>query len=159
MDRRDLTKRDMTVIDGERTGTRRAYRRRGAGRDGHGNVMAPTSAMRKEGGMETAALSYKLRDVARSGGWTTERAVARIAGIDPADPDFPTVLGHLLEAINRAEDAQGRPLLAAVVVGATGLPGPGFFASARELGLHVDSDDRTLWQRELQRVHAYWYRH
>jgi hypothetical protein len=109
--------------------------------------------------MGTAALSYKLRDVARSGGWTTERVVAPIAGIDPADPDFPAVLGDLLEAINRAEDAQGRPLLAAVVVGASGMPGPGFFAAARELGLHAGSDDRTLWQRELQRVHAYWYRH
>jgi hypothetical protein len=102
--------------------------------------------------MGSAELFYTLRSVARSGGSTTEKAIAPIAGIDEAE------LGVMLAAINRTEDAAGRPLLAAVVVGANGLPSAAFFASARELGVQSESDERTVWQRELRRVHEYWAR-
>jgi hypothetical protein len=108
--------------------------------------------------MTHAALSFKLRDVARSGEWTTEQSIAPIAGIDPAHPDFAAELGAVLAAIDRAEDAAGRPLLSAVVVRqTTGMPGATFFAFAREL--RDGGDDVALWERELQRVHDYWYRH
>ncbi|MGH2614979.1 MAG: hypothetical protein ACRDJC_07055 [Thermomicrobiales bacterium] len=110
--------------------------------------------------MTFSALSFKLRDVARSGEWTTEQAIAPIAGIDPAHPGFTAKLGAVLDAIDRAEDAEGRPLLSAVVVmRATGMPGATFFAFARERELHGGGDDRALWERELQRVHDDWYRH
>ena len=109
--------------------------------------------------MSPAAVSYTLRGVARSGRSTTEKAIAPIAGIDPTSEDIASQLGPLLAAINRTEDAAGRPLLAAVVVGTDGLPGAAFFASARELGLYGGSDDRAVWLRELRRVHAYWERH
>jgi hypothetical protein len=109
--------------------------------------------------MGFAELAYTLRAVARSGRSTTEHAVAPVAGIDPASEDIGIKLGAMLAAINRTEDAAGRPLLSAVVVGATGLPGTAFFASARELGLHADGDDQAMWLRELRRVQAYWARH
>jgi hypothetical protein len=109
--------------------------------------------------MEATALSYTLRAVARSGRLITEKAIAPVAGINPASEQMEAELGPVLAAVNRTEDAAGRPLLSAVVVGATGLPGSGFFAYARELGLHAGNDDRALWQRELRRVHEYWYRH
>jgi hypothetical protein len=109
--------------------------------------------------MGSAELGYTLRAAARSGRLITEHAIAPFAGIDPATAHLETELGPVLAAVNRAEEAAGRPLLAAVVVGVTGLPGAGFFAYARELGLHTGNDDHALWQGELRRVHAYWARH
>lgn len=109
--------------------------------------------------MGVAELTYTLRAAARSGRSITEKAIAPIAGIDPTSEDIVAVLEPILAAINRAEDAAGRPMLSAVVVSATGLPGSGFFASARELGLHAGSDDHAVWTRELRRVQDYWARH
>jgi hypothetical protein len=109
--------------------------------------------------MASSALSYTLRAAARSGQWMTENAVAPIAGISPASRHLADELAPVLDEINRAENAEGRPLLAAVVIiKETGLPGAGFFAYARELGLHTGSDDRAFWESELQRVHDFWYR-
>jgi hypothetical protein len=109
--------------------------------------------------MGSAALQFKLREVARSGTWTTTDAITRIAGIDPAAEQAEADLGRVLALIDEGEQAVGRPLLSAVVVQrASGLPRPGFFAKARALGLHMGSDDRALWERELQRVHGYWGR-
>lgn len=110
--------------------------------------------------MPASELAFKLRAVARSGEWTTDQAIAPLAGIDPSHPDITGKLGAVLEAIDHEEDAAGRPLLSAVVVArATGLPGAGFFTYARQCGIHAGSDDQTLWRRELRRVHAYWHRH
>jgi hypothetical protein len=109
--------------------------------------------------MSSAALSYTLRAVARAGRSITEKAIAPIAGIDPTSEDIASQLSPVLTAINRAEDAAGRPLLSAVVMSTTGLPCGSFFASARELGLHTGRDDDLVWMRELRRVHAYWARH
>jgi hypothetical protein len=110
--------------------------------------------------MGTAALQFKLREVARSGTWTTATAIAPIAGIDPTTAHAEADLGRVLASIDEGEQVVGRPLLSAVVVQrASGLPHPGFFTYARALGLHVGSDDRALWERELQRVHSYWARH
>jgi hypothetical protein len=116
-------------------------------------VDAGVDTSEEDGRTESAALTSTLRTVARSGRSITEKTVAPIARIDE------TELGPVLAAINRMEDAAGRPLLAAVVVGTNGLPGAAFFTSARELGLDVGTDDRTVWERELQRVHSYWAGH
>ena len=107
--------------------------------------------------MGSAELSYTLRAVARSGQVITEKAIAPIAGIDPASEHVRSELEPVLAAVNRVENAAGRPLLAAVVVGTSGLPGAAFFALARALGLDAE-DDRALWMRELRRVHEYWAR-
>ena len=119
----------------------------------------PPRRRRQEGRIALSALAFKLRDVARSGEWTTEQAIAPLAGVDPAHPDIAVKLGAVLEVIDQGEDAAGRPLLSAVVVArATGLPGAGFFTYARRCGIHAGSDDETLWRRELRRVHDYWQR-
>jgi hypothetical protein len=110
--------------------------------------------------MGTTALHFKLREVARSGTWTTATAIAPIAGIDLVTPQGTAALARLLATIDQAEQAAGRPLLSAVVVnGATGLPHPGFFSAARTHDPDPGVDDHTLWQRELRRVQGYWARH
>jgi hypothetical protein len=107
-----------------------------------------------------AALQFKLREVARSGTWTTATAIAPIAGIDLAIPQGTAALARLLASIDQTEQAAGRPLLSAVVVNrTTGLPHPGFFTYVRTLESDPGSDDRALWERELHRVQGYWARH
>lgn len=58
---------------------------------------------------------------------------------------------ELLGAVSRAEAAAGRGMLSAYVVHAArpdrGLPGPGFFRLAAELGLDI-TDRRACWQAE-----------
>lgn len=129
-------------------------------RDTHGGRSAqPASTRHVDGGMPSSALAYSLRAAARSGRVITEKAIAPLAGIDPASAHLTVELGLVLTALNRSEDAAGRPLLAAVVVGAAGVPGASFFADARALGLHAGDDDRAWWSRELRRVYEYWSRH
>jgi hypothetical protein len=131
-------------------------RRHGAHRD-DGHRADPLTS--EDHHMTSARLGYKLRDVARSGGMTTAQAIAAIAGIDDATYTLEAALEPVLAAIDRAEDAAGRPLLSAVVVlRESGLPRASFFTAARAFGLHPGSDDRTLWERELRRVHDYWFR-
>ena len=65
-------------------------------------------------------------------------------------------LFRILDRINRHEHQGGRPLLSAVVVGAEGIPGRGFFELARELGLYVGDGKAEYWSEELERVHRWW---
>ena len=43
-------------------------------------------------------------------------------------------VGHVLGEIVEDEVAADRPMLSAVAVGVSGLPGPGFYSLAQELG-------------------------
>ena len=97
----------------------------------------------------------RLIEVARSEGTITYGQLAPIADSEPM------VIGQEhLDAISRAEVSEGRPMLSAVVVNAkTGLPGPGFFKLAAELGrmANVDSDI-WFWKRERDAVYEAWKR-
>jgi hypothetical protein len=82
------------------------------------------------------------------------------------NPDHRTKIGHILDDINQAERAQGRPLLSALVVHGDGehrgLPGDGFFKLARQWGLlkgHKSTDELFFYAEELKRVYAYWKAH
>ena len=64
---------------------------------------------------------------------------------------------QLLGDISKAERAEGRPLLSAIVVRkGDNWPGGGFFTLAKDLKLHNGNDDLAYWVQEIQRVHAYW---
>lgn len=67
-------------------------------------------------------------------------------------------LFRVLDRINSYEHRAGRPLLSAVVVGAKGMPGHGFFDLARTLGLYIGDGDEEYWREELERVHNQWAR-
>ena len=83
---------------------------------------------------------------------------------DDFDPDLSMLAFYreyvpILDYINRAEHAQGRPLLSAVVVNkALDIPGAGFFTQARALALYAGSDDEEFWQAEIKRVYDFWAR-
>lgn len=65
----------------------------------------------------------------------------------------------MLEQLMAQDTAAGQPLLAALCVGRLrrNLPGPGFFMTAKELGLYAGSPDgpeaREFHQRELARLY------
>ncbi len=75
--------------------------------------------------------------------------------IEPHDPRLSPFLGE----ISREEDAEGRPLLTAIVTHKTGdmEPGPGFFDLAESLGRNIE-DLTKCWIEEAKKVHAHWER-
>ncbi|MEQ8395310.1 hypothetical protein [Thalassobaculum sp.] len=99
-----------------------------------------------------------LEAVARQGTTLTYLDLARAAGIKPPRAIHRTT--EALEAMMRADRAAGRPLLAAVVVSAkrAGLPAPGFFRLAGELGLYFGPDHgpqaALFHAMEVERVRA-----
>src|SRR3972149_12077786 len=63
----------------------------------------------------------------------------------------------LLDAINRYEVEQNRPLLSAIVVNETKMPGKGFFRLARELRLQrPDEDNDAFAIRARQELFDFW---
>lgn len=75
--------------------------------------------------------------------------------LGPHDPR----LFHMLGEVSSDEEAEGRGMLTAVVVGQeSGTPGTGFFELADELGRDT-SDHDQCWLNELKAVHAYWASH
>ena len=93
-----------------------------------------------------------LLEAARNRETITYTELARKVGLYG---DMPRLF-RILDDINRDGHAAGRPMLSAIVVGASGMPGKGFFRLARSLSLYRGIDDRKFWQDEVRRVHNHW---
>jgi hypothetical protein len=106
------------------------------------------------------ALLERLQQIARERETVYYSEIAPVLGIDTGDPYFGVRIGRILDEVNHAEHAAGRPLLSAVVIAKeTGMPGEGFFTCARDLRRYSVRDDLAYWVEELQRVHDYWSEH
>ena len=93
-----------------------------------------------------------LRDVARRQSTTTYSGLAVKVTRFPLAPES-YALHELLGEIARSEDAAGRGMLSVVVVHKRdGMPGPGFFKLAAELGREA-TDPMMLWSEELKLVY------
>lgn len=101
--------------------------------------------------MPTREVRRELIAIARRG------ETAHYSDIVSLADDYPHLF-RILDRINRREHQAGRPLLSAVAVGAKGIPGPGFFDLARDLGLYAGDGEATYWSEELGRVHEQWAR-
>jgi hypothetical protein len=108
--------------------------------------------------MEEIELLYdRLIESARTGRTISYFEVGAILGLDPTKPSGRVEIGRILAEIACRENADGRPLLSAVVVlPEIGYPGKGFFLLARELGVNNSYDDRSFYYYELKRVYEYW---
>lgn len=110
---------------------------------------------------ETADIADRLRTILRDTACRrlslTYLEAAQAAGLGP--PRAIHRVTEALEALIRADHAAGRPLLAAIVVSAKrgGIPAPGFFRLAAELGLYFGPDTgeqaKLFHAMELERVH------
>ena len=69
-----------------------------------------------------------------------------------------SVIGPLLDDINRHEHEAGRPLLTVIVVRkGTAMPGEGFFLCAKDLGRHRVGQDRAAFvEKEREAVFRTW---
>jgi len=105
-------------------------------------------------------LAARLRPIletwARAGGTGTYAEAAEALGLERPLTIHRTTMA--LERLMLADAAAGRPLLAALVVSRDrdGLPAPGFFDLAGELGRHAPGSDRAAaaayHRREVQAV-------
>lgn len=88
------------------------------------------------------------------------RDVARALQLPP--PNTIHQLAVLLEELIEEDARNGVPLIAALVISKqrNGLPAPGFFTKARELGLYNGANSgaeaHTFHASELARAIAYW---
>jgi hypothetical protein len=99
----------------------------------------------------------KLCAIAKAQEVTTYGEIAPLAGLDMGNPADRHRITQLLSEISTEEHRIGRPMLTAVVVyRENNMPGPGFFALARNLGLYHGGNDLRFFVGELERVHAFW---
>ena len=109
---------------------------------------------------EHAALERCLRQAAVAGAPLAYLALAECMGL--AGPHRIHRLTLALEELAQADHAAGRPLLAALAVGRSGLPGRGFFQLLRALGRYDGPDQgdeaAAAHARELAAALARWGR-
>jgi hypothetical protein len=113
------------------------------------------------GSKEYLLVYCELIKAARYRGTTTYQAIADIMGLSSAGSESNDEARQMLDEISTDEFRNDRPLLSALAVGMTGLPGPEFFELARELGKLRDEAigvERRFWEAERGAVYAAWRR-
>ncbi len=99
----------------------------------------------------------ELVRVARNRGYINYSDVAPLAGLNMDLAYDRNQIADILDGISQAEHNAGRPLLSAVVIRRDmNMPGKGFFALAKRLGLLREGDNLEYWLAELRRVHDHW---
>lgn len=101
----------------------------------------------------------KLQELAKAEKLTTYKEISHLAGFETENRAEMGLLGEILHEINRQEHDQDRPLLSALVTReGGGIPGNGFFESARRLRAFegTDADKKPFWEAEVHRVHDFW---
>ncbi len=99
----------------------------------------------------------ELLRVAKTGGYVNYSDVAPLAGLNMELAHDRNQIARILDGISQSEHDAGRPLLSAVVVRKDeNIPGNGFFALAKRLGLHTGGDNLDFCLAELRRVHDHW---
>jgi hypothetical protein len=113
-------------------------------------------ATKYRGTKEYSLVYAELITAAKYRGTVTYQEVAKILGLPLQGNYMGGVIGQLLGEISDDEVANGRPMLSAIVVNIKGLPGPGFFTLARQLGKLQDEDEQAFWEKECQQVYETW---
>jgi hypothetical protein len=93
----------------------------------HEEVRKVTPTMSKYRGTKEYLLAYaELLQAARYRGVMTYQAVAQIMGLPLTGNNMGREVGQLIGEISQDEVQNGRPMLSALVVGTSGVPGEGF---------------------------------
>lgn len=105
-------------------------------------------------------LRRQLEALAKQGATQTYADAAQALGLEP--PQTIHRVAIALEKLIEEDAAAERPLLAALVVSRTreGLPAPGFFAKAAEVGRYAGPERgrqaQAFHRAELERVWSHW---
>ena len=101
----------------------------------------------------------ELISAARRRGPVTDQEIAKMLGLPMSGNYMGSQIARVAGQISTDERVAGRPMLTAILVNTTGIPGPGFFNLARELG-KLDSskkeDERAFWEAEKAAVYDEW---
>jgi hypothetical protein len=128
----------------------------------HDEVRKVTPTTSKYRGTKEYLLVYaELLQAARYRGVTTYQAVAQIMGLPMTGNLMGKEVGQLIGEISGDEVQNGRPMLSALVVGTSGVPGEGFLTWAKELGRLTDDSKEgraAFWESERQAVYQAWAR-
>lgn len=104
----------------------------------------------------------ELIQAAQYRGVTTYQAIAQIMGLHLTGSYMGSETGRILGEISEDELALGRPMLSAVAVSASGLPGKGFFGLAEGLGKlpvgATEEEKQRFWEEEREAVYKAWQR-
>jgi len=111
------------------------------------------------GTQEYALVYCELITAAKYRGTVTYQEVAKLIGLPLEGNYMGAQIGQLLGEISEDEVSHGRPMLSAIVVNTTGIPGPGFFGLAVQLG-KLDSTDKdkeqAFWKKEQRAIYETW---
>ena len=114
------------------------------------------------GSKEYHLVYSELIRAAQYGGVTTYQAVAQIMNLPLRGSHMGSETGRVLGEISEDELNQGRPMLSAIAVGVSGLPGQGFFAWAEEMGRlspgATEEEQLRFWEEEKKAVYRAWKR-
>ena len=95
-------------------------------------------------------------------GVTTYQAIAQIMGLPLTGSYMGSETGRILGEISEDELAQGRPMLSAVAVSASGVPGKGFFGLVEGLGklpAGATAEEKLLFgEKEKEALYETWQR-
>ena len=120
-----------------------------------------STTSRYRGSKEYLLVYAELLQAARYHGLTTYQAVAQIMGLPMTGNLMGKEVGQLIGEISQDEVQSGRPMLSALVVGTSGVPGEGFLTWAKELGRLTDDSKEgraAFWESERQAVYQAWAR-
>jgi hypothetical protein len=121
----------------------------------------PVVPNKYRGTVEYSTVYAELVFAARCRGLVTYQELALAIGFPTEGNYLGAEIGHLLGEISDDEHGHSRPMLSAIAVGVSDLPGPGFFDLARQLGKlnsQIRQDERDFWERERQAVYNTWRR-
>jgi hypothetical protein len=111
------------------------------------------------GSKEYLLVYGELIQAARHQGVITYQAVAQLMHLPLSGNHMSREVGQMLGEIAEEEISHGRPMLSALAVGVSGLPGDGFYNWAKDLGKSVeDSEDghRRFWEAEKAAIYRTW---
>jgi hypothetical protein len=121
--------------------------------------MTTTVIPKYRGSKEFLLVYSALISTVRYRGTITYQKVAEIMGLPPQGQHMGAESGHLLGGISEDACRHGRPMLSAVAVSGSGVPGGGFFKLTIRLGKFDPSSgltEREFWEKERDAVYDTW---
>lgn len=121
--------------------------------------MTTRGSSKYRGTKEYCRIFARLILAAESGQIVPYKEVGRILGIKSFGDHYAREVGQVLGEISEDEHRNGRPMLSAIAHNEAGVPGPGFYVCARNLGLLSSTnlqDEEAFWRNEQSRVYEEW---
>jgi hypothetical protein len=121
--------------------------------------MSPTVSNKYRGSVTYHRVFYELMTAARYRGTVTYQEIAQLMSLPMRGSYLARETGQILGEISEDEVSNNRPMLSAVAVGVSGVPGSGFFDLARDLGVFTGStkeEEMQFWENECKAVYETW---